>query len=82
MQEPTCSFCGKTQRAVRKLIGGNAAYICDECVYLCVEILGDEQDLRSFLQDDTNEPSDAGIRRKTISTFIRVTGTHHPKDEQ
>jgi ATP-dependent Clp protease ATP-binding subunit ClpX len=38
-----CSFCGKSQRQVRRLIAGPGVYICDECVYLCCEILDDER---------------------------------------
>lgn len=34
-----CSFCGKTQNEVRKLIGENGAFICDECVALCIEVI-------------------------------------------
>ncbi len=37
-----CTFCGKTQKQVRKLIAGPAVYICDECVGLCNEILDEE----------------------------------------
>jgi ATP-dependent Clp protease ATP-binding subunit ClpX len=37
-----CSFCGKTQDQVQKLIAGPGIYICDECVHLCNEILNDE----------------------------------------
>ena len=38
-----CSFCGKTQDQVRRLISGpNGAYICDECVDICAEIIDDE----------------------------------------
>ena len=37
-----CSFCGKTQDQVKKLIAGPEVYICDECVELCNEILDDE----------------------------------------
>ncbi|MFH1223391.1 MAG: ATP-dependent Clp protease ATP-binding subunit ClpX [Pseudomonadota bacterium] len=37
-----CSFCGKNQRDVRKLIAGPAVFICDECVELCNDILRDE----------------------------------------
>ncbi len=36
-----CSFCGHSQKQVRKLIAGPAVYICDECVLLCAEILDD-----------------------------------------
>ena len=37
-----CSFCGKTQRQVKKLIAGPGVYICEECVHLCCEILEEE----------------------------------------
>lgn len=37
-----CSFCGKTQDEVRKLVAGPSVYICDECVDLCVDILSEE----------------------------------------
>jgi ATP-dependent Clp protease ATP-binding subunit ClpX len=37
-----CSFCGKSQAEVRKLIAGPAVYICDECVALCNEIISEE----------------------------------------
>jgi hypothetical protein len=40
-----CSFCGKTQREVRKLIAGPTVYICDECIGLCNEIIVEEIDL-------------------------------------
>ena len=37
-----CSFCGKSQHEVRKLIAGPTVFICDECVKLCVDILSEE----------------------------------------
>jgi len=37
-----CTFCGKTQKQVRKLIAGPSVYICDECIGLCNEILDEE----------------------------------------
>ena len=40
-----CSFCGKHQDQVRRLIAGPGAYICNECVQLCMSILEDESDL-------------------------------------
>ena len=39
-----CSFCGKHQEQVERIIAGPGAYICNECVHLCMSILGDEQD--------------------------------------
>ena len=62
-----CSFCGKTQDQVRKLIAGPNVYICDDCVGVCKEIIDDElkdmdlgdgefnlpkpKDIKSFLDD-------------------------------
>ena len=40
-----CSFCGKHQDQVRRLIAGPGAYICNECVQLCMGILSDDVDL-------------------------------------
>jgi hypothetical protein len=37
-----CSFCGKNQHEVRKLVAGPAVYICDECVDLCTDIVDDQ----------------------------------------
>ena len=39
-----CSFCGKSQHEVRKLIAGPSVYVCDECVELCNDIIKDELD--------------------------------------
>jgi ATP-dependent Clp protease ATP-binding subunit ClpX len=39
-----CSFCGKGQREVRKLIAGPTVYICDECIRLCNDIIAEESD--------------------------------------
>ena len=66
-----CSFCNKTQDQVRKLIAGpNGAYICDECVGICSEILDEE-----FLDDDKMDESDAGLdinllKPKEIKEFL------------
>ena len=38
-----CSFCGKSQKQVIKLIAGPGVYICDECIELCVEIIDEEK---------------------------------------
>ncbi len=40
----TCSFCGKSQKEVKKLIAGPTVYICDECIGLCNDIIAEEQD--------------------------------------
>src|SRR3989338_8971260 len=38
-ENPSCSFCGRTEDSVEKLISGPNAYICDKCVTLCVDIV-------------------------------------------
>jgi ATP-dependent Clp protease ATP-binding subunit ClpX len=42
MQGLSCSFCGKSQKEVRKLIAGPTVYICDECIGLCNDIIAEE----------------------------------------
>src|SRR5881296_2305548 len=41
-EQPLCSFCGKSQRQVKKRIAGPCVYICDECIDLCNEIIDEE----------------------------------------
>ena len=43
-----CSFCGKSQREVRKLIAGPSVYICDECVELCNDIVTEEYEREDY----------------------------------
>lgn len=63
-----CSFCGKEQDQVRKLISGpRGAYICDECIEVCMEILDDE------LEYETEDSSLEGItlhKPKEIKAFL------------
>ena len=47
-----CSFCGKTQDQVNRLIAGPGVYICDQCVELCTEIMEDEMVQRGDTQDN------------------------------
>src|ERR1044072_1389510 len=54
-----CSFCGKSQRQVKKLIAGPGVYICDECIDLCNEIIDEELTAPSHLDLDT-------LRRPTV----------------
>lgn len=43
-----CSFCGKSQKEVRKLIAGPSVYICDECVELCYEIITEDYEREDY----------------------------------
>ena len=47
-----CSFCGKSQRQVKKLIAGPGVYICDECIDLCNEIIEEELSQSSEVRFD------------------------------
>ncbi len=50
-----CSFCGKTQDQVRKLIAGpNESYICDECVAICADIIEEELEEEPFVRNEMN----------------------------
>ncbi|MCI4454175.1 MAG: ATP-dependent Clp protease ATP-binding subunit ClpX [Thermodesulfobacterium sp.] len=60
--EPRCSFCGRTQSEVRKLIAGAQAYICNECVELCNEILEEEFERANEAEEGPKLPKPAEIK--------------------
>ncbi len=72
-QTPRCSFCGKEQRMVSRLVAGPNVYICNECIALCNEILNDEE----FLSEDgaheqigpVKLPSPAEMK-KTLDEYV------------
>ena len=53
-----CSFCGKSQRQVKKLIAGPGVYICDECIDLCNEIIDVRRRLDEIIAQHTGKPVD------------------------
>ncbi|MCX7901604.1 MAG: ATP-dependent Clp protease ATP-binding subunit ClpX, partial [Burkholderiaceae bacterium] len=53
-----CSFCGKSQHEVKKLIAGPSVFICDECIELCNDII----------RDETNAEAMAGAGRSELPT--------------
>lgn len=61
-EELRCSFCGKSQKEVLKLIAGNSAYICNECVELCNEILEEEYEKANLGDEDQALPKPAEIK--------------------
>ena len=63
-----CSFCGKSQRQVKKLIAGPGVYICDECIDLCNEIIDEELTTPTEL-DLENLPRPAEIY-ETLSDYV------------
>ncbi len=58
-----CSFCGKSQHEVRKLIAGPSVHICDECVDLCNEIIRDEVEEEATFSKTRKLPVPKEIRR-------------------
>ena len=56
-----CSFCGKSQKQVKKLIAGPGVYICDECIDLCNEIIEEELTETAELSFD-NLPNPREVR--------------------
>ena len=59
-----CSFCGKSQKQVKKLIAGPGVYICDECIDLCNEIIEEE------LNDTADTPFDELPKPREIYEFL------------
>jgi ATP-dependent Clp protease ATP-binding subunit ClpX len=57
----SCSFCGKSQREVKKLIAGPSVYICDECIGLCNDIIADEIDTGENGSNRLNVPKPSAI---------------------
>ncbi len=58
-----CSFCGKSQDEVRKLIAGPTVYICDECIDLCNDIIAEECDHEETLSSSSGVPKPIEIKR-------------------
>jgi ATP-dependent Clp protease ATP-binding subunit ClpX len=57
-----CSFCGKSQHEVRKLIAGPSVFICDECVELCNDIIREEVTEGAQSTDTDRLPVPADIK--------------------
>jgi len=70
-----CSFCGKSQHEVRKLIAGPSVYICDECVELCNDIIREE------LEEVGSSDNEQLPKPKDIHSFLDdfVIGQEHAK---
>lgn len=73
-----CSFCGKSQHEVRKLIAGPSVYVCDECVDLCNDIIREE------LKDNTLSPKESSEELPTPRNIREhlddyVIGQEHAK---
>ena len=64
-----CSFCGKSQHDVRKLIAGIDVYICNECVDLCNDIIGEELDEAGELEGREGLPTPQEIKT-TLDEYV------------
>ncbi|EUJ45055.1 ATP-dependent protease ATP-binding subunit ClpX [Listeria fleischmannii] len=63
-----CSFCGKSQDQVRKLVAGPGVYICDECIELCNEIIEEELNVSEFVDfGDVPKPQEI---RHILSDYV------------
>ncbi|MEI7493193.1 MAG: ATP-dependent Clp protease ATP-binding subunit ClpX [Alphaproteobacteria bacterium] len=69
-----CSFCGKSQHEVRKLIAGPTVFICDECVDLCTDIIQEESAKPRLLTEGVPAPQEI---RKVLDDY--VIGQDHAK---
>src|SRR5919201_689523 len=85
-----CSFCGKSQKQVKKLIAGPGVYICDECIDLCNEIIEEELSETSELRfDELPKPreiheflNDYVIGQEHAKTILSVAVYNHYKRVQ
>ena len=69
-----CSFCGKSQKEVKKLIAGPTVYICDECIALCNAIIAEEEGMSPISRGQRR--GEKG-RRRAIRWWQRPFGRGH-----
>ena len=71
-----CSFCGKSQDEVRKLIAGPIVYICDECIDLCNDIIAEEVE-----QEEQLEGAASPVASLNAPSWCRVCRLPKPAEE-
>ena len=74
-----CSFCGKSQHEVRKLIAGPTVFICDECVELCMDIIREESK-SSLVKSRDGIPTPREIC-KVLDDYVCLLYTSDAADE-
>ncbi|MBL0716256.1 MAG: ATP-dependent Clp protease ATP-binding subunit ClpX [Desulfosarcina sp.] len=81
-----CSFCGKSQKEVNKLIAGPAVYICDECIQLCSEIIEEESEKETDALENLLVPREIKtqldeyvIEQETAKRILAVAVYNHYK---
>ncbi|MDB5058178.1 MAG: ATP-dependent protease [Chloroflexi bacterium] len=70
-QHYSCSFCGKPQDAVRRIIAGPSAYICNECIMLCNEIIAEQEQMPPT---SPGQNPDRTGKRRAIPWWRRLLG--------
>lgn len=65
-----CSFCGKSQTEVSKLISGPQVYICNECIDLCNEILTEENKKEAFTENKKLKVSTPAEIKSSLDEYI------------
>src|SRR4028119_1331216 len=75
-----CSFCGKSQEQVRKLIAGPGVYICDECVDLCNEILDEELLDSGTPATQPAPPKEPPQKRRTRASGLSLNQIPKPRE--
>lgn len=71
-----CSFCGKNQKEVQKLIAGPAVYICDECVRLCNNIIEETKILKETENDELNYLPKPREIKKYLDNYVIGQKSH------
>src|SRR5438034_10231206 len=83
-----CSFCGKSQKEVKKLIAGPTVYICDECIGLCNDIIAEEVERDEQLKGSSPIPKPSEIKaildeyvagQERAKKILAVAGHNHSK---
>ena len=82
-----CSFCGKNQKEVKKLIAGPTVFVCDECVELCMDIIKEDNKSNKFkIKKDIPRPSEINkflndyvIGQKESKKILSVAVYNHYK---
>lgn len=75
-----CSFCGKSQEQVRKLIAGPGVYICDECVDLCNEILDEELFEVGAVSQSNQRREQLPEKRRALTNNLSLSQIPKPRE--
>ena len=65
IENARCSFCGKSQSQVKRMVAGPGVYICNECIELCEEIMDVESMPDEIVFDDVPKPKEIKQNRKS-----------------